>query len=179
MKGNRTIKTINAAGSLPAAFFIRCSIFICMPLYKYEISQVEKKEGVCRVKEIEKIFQARAFFAVVTQHQREGEQHHPLGNRAAVDHFAAKLADAEQNVYHGQQLGFFPQKIQGDAQGNKSRSIFVQRQIRDDPCQQIAVQLSGEREDVGEQEIKDLCGGDDTQQKKSRVYDCAGTLRWC
>ena len=25
-----------------------------MPLYKYEISQVEKKEGVCRVKEIEK-----------------------------------------------------------------------------------------------------------------------------
>ena len=138
-----------------------------MPLYKYEISQVEKKEGVCRVKEIEKIFQARAFFAVVTQHQREGEQHHPLGNRAAVDHFAAKLADAEQNVYHGQQLGFFPQKIQGDAQGNKSRSIFVQRQIRDDPCQQIAVQLSGEREDVGEQEIKDLCGGDDTQQKKA------------
>ena len=58
MKGNRTIKTINAAGSLPAAFFIRCSLFICMPLYKYEISQVEKKEGVCRVKEIEKIFQA-------------------------------------------------------------------------------------------------------------------------
>ena len=138
-----------------------------MPLYKYEISQVEKKEGVCRVKEIEKIFQARAFFAVVTQHQRKGEQHHPLGNRAAVDHFAAKLADAEQNVYHGQQLGFFPQKIQGDAQGNKSRSIFVQRQIRDDPCQQIAVQLPGEREDVGEQEIKDLCGGDGTQQKKA------------
>lgn len=91
-----------------------------MPLYKYEISQVEKKEGVCRVKEIEKIFQARAFFAVVTQHQREGEQHHPLGNRAAVDHFAAKLADAEQNVYHGQQLGFFPQKIQGDARAIKA-----------------------------------------------------------
>lgn len=94
---------------------------------------------MCRVKNIEEIFHARAFLIVVPKHQGQGEDHEPLGSAgaSAFKHLHTELADAEENIRNAKQIFLLFQEIHEYSQGNEGKTIFVQRKIGDNPRKQI------------------------------------------
>lgn len=64
------------------------------------IGEEEQEEGMGGVENVKKVFHARAFLVVVTQHQGKGEDHKPLGGSDAsvLKHFRTELADAEDDI---------------------------------------------------------------------------------
>ena len=87
-----------------------------MPL-RFMLSQApgqqEQQAGMGGIIKVKEPFPAPALLPVVPEHQRQGQDNHPLDGEPAVQRLGAELVGAENQIHRRQGFPAVPEEIQG------------------------------------------------------------------
>ena len=117
---------------------------------KYIIRQPEQQKGVGGIEDIKEIFQARPLLPVISEHEGQRNDHHPLGGIACsgIEHFRTELVYAEQAVYNAKPVFLVPQEVHQHTQGDEIKAVFIEDKAGDNPGQGIPAYISGKGDNV-------------------------------